>query len=83
MGHRLGPRSHASRGLRGLDGESGQAATGELVTVNPDESIEHAAQIMGEHNCSHLIVVAPDSGTPLGVISSLDIARGIAWGSRK
>lgn len=67
----------------GLDGETGDAATGELVTVSPDESIERAAQIMGEHNCSHLIVVAPDSGKPLGVISSLDIARGVAWGSRK
>ena len=67
----------------GLDGESGEAVTDELVTVSPDESIERAAQIMGEQDCSHLIVVAPDSGAPLGVISSLDIARGVAWGSRK
>lgn len=67
----------------GLDGEAGEAATGELVTVSPDESMERAAQIMGEHNCSHLIVVAPDSGKPQGVVSSLDIARGVAWGSRE
>jgi len=66
-----------------LDGAAGEAAIGELVTVNPDESIERAAQIMGEQDCSHLIVVAPDSGKPQGVISSLDIARGVAWGSRK
>jgi CBS domain-containing protein len=66
-----------------LDGEAGEAAIGELVTVSPDESMERAAQIMGEQDCSHLIVVATDSGKPLGVISSLDIARGIAWGSRK
>ena len=58
-----------------LDGEAGEAAIGELVTVSPDESMEQ--------DCSHLIVVATDSGKPLGVISSLDIARGIAWGSRK
>jgi CBS domain-containing protein len=66
-----------------LDGAAGEAATGELVTISPDESMERAAQIMGEQDCSHLIVVAPDSGKPLGVISSLDIARGVAWGSRK
>jgi CBS domain-containing protein len=65
------------------DGEAGEEATGELVTVSPDDDIDHAAQIMGERGCSHLIVVAPDSGKPLGVISSLDIARGIVWGSRK
>ncbi len=66
-----------------LDGAAGEAAIGELVTVSPDESMERAAQIMGEQDCSHLIVVAPDSGKPQGVISSLDIARGVAWGSRK
>ena len=67
----------------GLDAEAGEAAAGELITVSPDDDIDHAAQIMSEQNCSHLIVVAPDAGQPLGVISSLDIARGIAWGSRK
>jgi hypothetical protein len=30
---------------------------------------------MGEHDCSHLIVIEPDSGRPLGVVSSLDVAR--------
>jgi hypothetical protein len=38
---------------------------------------------MGEHDCSHLIVLAPDSEQPLGVISSLDVARGLVWGRRK
>ncbi len=66
-----------------LDGEAGEAASDDLVTVSPEQSIQHAAQIMGEHSCSHLIVIAPDSGQPLGVISSLDVARGLAWGSRK
>jgi CBS domain-containing protein len=66
-----------------LDAEAGEAAASEIVTINPDEDIERAAQIMGEHDCSHLIVVAPDSGQPLGVISSLDIARALASGPRR
>jgi CBS domain-containing protein len=63
-----------------LDAEAGEAAVSEIITINPDEDIERASQIMGEHDCSHLIVVSPDGVEPLGVISSLDAAR--ALGSR-
>jgi CBS domain-containing protein len=66
-----------------LHAEAGEAAASEIVTIGPEEDIECAAQIMGEHDCSHLIVVLPDSGQPLGVISSLDVARALAWGSRQ
>lgn len=65
-----------------LDYEAGEVAATEIVTISPKEDIERAAQVMGEHDCSHLIVVAPDSGRPLGVISSLDIARALVWGRR-
>jgi CBS domain-containing protein len=37
---------------------------------------------MSEHECSHLIVTDPDSGRPLGVVSSLDVARALVWGPR-
>lgn len=63
-----------------LDAEAGEAAASEIITINPDEDIKRAAQIMGEHDCSHLIVVSPDGVESLGVISSLDVAR--ALGSR-
>ncbi len=64
-----------------LDSESAEIATGKILTIDLEEDIEHAAQIMGENGCSHLIVLA-DTGQPVGVISSLDGARGIAWGPR-
>ena len=60
-----------------LDAEVGQVTASQIVTVNPDEKIERAAQIMAEHDCSHLVVVSPDRVEPLGVISSLDVARAL------
>jgi CBS domain-containing protein len=55
------------------------AAT-ELPTVTPDESLARAAQQMAEHEVTHLMVVSPTTGAPLGILSSLDIAGIIAWG---
>ena len=60
-----------------LDAEVGQVTASQIITVNPDENIERAAQIMAEHDCSHLVVVSPDGVEPLGVISSLDVARAL------
>lgn len=64
-------------GAGGLGEEAGQSAATEIVTVESDADVEQAARIMGEHECSHLIVTSPE-GRPLGVISSLDVARALA-----
>jgi CBS domain-containing protein len=69
-------------GASELDQDAGKLAASEIVTIEPHEHIQRAAQLMGEHECSHLIVVDPASGRPLGVISSLDVARGLVWGPR-
>ena len=53
------------------------AATG-FVVVQPDDTIEHAAQLMAEHDTAHLIVASPETGRPVGIVSSLDIARALA-----
>jgi CBS domain-containing protein len=60
---------------------AGAIAASPVVTVTPDDTVLHAAQLMREHSTAHLIVVA-DAGSPLpiGVISSLDIAGAIAAG---
>lgn len=55
------------------------AAT-ELISVTYGETLEHAAQLMAEHAVTHLLVVDPETGRPLGMISSLDIAAVIAHG---
>ena len=39
-----------------------------------------AAQLMSEHEVSHLVVVQPHSGHPVGVLSALDLAGVLAWG---
>lgn len=46
----------------------------ELVTVSSDDRLDHAAQLMVEHEVTHLIVLDPASGHPVGVLSTLDLA---------
>ena len=48
------------------------------VTVASSDELGHAAQLMVEHEVSHLIVVEPHASRPIGVLSTLDIARALA-----
>jgi CBS domain-containing protein len=64
--------------IRALDSReagvtAGPIAATEIVTVDPSESLDRAVQLMNEHEITHLVVVEKDF--PVGVISSLDIAR--------
>jgi CBS domain-containing protein len=52
-----------------------------LVTVNADEELGRAAELMTEHRVTHLVVVQPHSGHPVGVISTLDLVGVLAWGA--
>lgn len=65
-----------------MDAEAGEIAATEIVTIERGEEVQRAAQLMAEHECSHLIVTDPDTGRPLGVVSSLDVARALVWGMR-
>jgi CBS domain-containing protein len=47
-----------------------------VVTVALDESIRRAAELMVDHAVAHLVVVR--RGRPVGVISTLDLARVLA-----
>jgi CBS domain-containing protein len=60
--------------------QAGSVAATEIVTIAPGDEIHRAAQLMSEHECSHLVVFDPDIARPVGVISSLDVARALAWG---
>jgi CBS domain-containing protein len=53
---------------------AGIAAT-PLLMVEAADTLTRAAQIMGEHQVAHLIVVEPSSGRPIGMLSTLDVAR--------
>ena len=56
------------------------ACATEVVSVGPEETLARAAQLMAEHETSHLIVVDPSSERPVGVLSTLDLAGIVAWG---
>ena len=59
------------------EGTAGQFAATEPITASPSESLADVAQIMGEHDVAHLLVV-DDLAEPIGVVSTLDVARALA-----
>jgi CBS domain-containing protein len=54
---------------------AGQTAVTPLVTVASDDRLERAAELMAEKGVSHLAVLDPISKRPVGVLSTLDVAR--------
>jgi CBS domain-containing protein len=48
------------------------------VIVAPSDTLEHAAQLMAEHQTAHVMVVDPVTGDPAGIVSTLDVARAAA-----
>jgi CBS domain-containing protein len=57
---------------------AGTAAVTPLVTVEADGSIAEAGDLMAQHGIAHLAVTDPSTRRPIGVISTLDIARAVA-----
>jgi CBS domain-containing protein len=55
---------------------AGNLAALEAVAVAPDDELQRAAQLMAEHDVSHLIVRS--EGAPVGIVSTLDVARAAA-----
>ena len=55
---------------------AGNLAALDLVTVTPQDDLQEAARLMGEHDVAHLIVMV--DGRPAGVLSTLDVARAVA-----
>jgi len=66
----------ATATLAGAGSEAGVLASTEIVTVEPGDRLERAAQLMAEHQLTHLMVVA--GARPVGIVSTLDVAAGIA-----
>jgi CBS domain-containing protein len=59
---------------------AGETAVTPLVSVAADRSIAEAGSLMAQYGIAHLAVTEPGSRRPIGVISTLDIARAIAAG---
>jgi len=59
---------------------AGATAVTPLVSVAADSAIAEAGSLMAQYGIAHLAVTEPGSSRPIGVISTLDIARAIAAG---
>jgi CBS domain-containing protein len=55
---------------------AGDSGATELVVVSPSETLDRAAQLMSDHEVTHLVVVEDEK--PIGVLSSLDVAAVLA-----
>jgi CBS domain-containing protein len=69
--------------MAGLNPEAAGATAGRLaatdsLVVDPTDTLEHAAQLMVEHQTTHAVVVDPVTSRPIGILSTLDIARFLA-----
>ena len=58
--------------------EARTIAAAPVLTVAAEEELARAAQLMVEYEVAHLIVVEPRSGRPVGMLSTLDLARALA-----
>jgi CBS domain-containing protein len=59
---------------------AGDVASREPVTVASSASLAEAARLMSEHRLSHLVVVQPDGGEPVGVVSARGVTAALAYG---
>jgi CBS domain-containing protein len=57
---------------------AGATAASPVITAGPQETLERAAQLMREYGSAHLVVVDPASDRPVGILSTLDLARALA-----
>ena len=57
---------------------AGDIAAARRIDVGADEPLTAAARIMRDEGANHLVAV--QDGRPVGVISTLDMVRALAWG---
>jgi CBS domain-containing protein len=64
----------------GLDRTAGDCALAPVLTVEANAPLRDAGELMISHGVHHLVVVAPGTARPVGILSTLDVAGIIAWG---
>jgi CBS domain-containing protein len=62
---------------------AGETAITPLLLVKDDDTVARAVQLMIENGISHLAVVDSKTSRPVGVLSSLDVARLLAAKPRR
>ena len=56
------------------------ARTEPVARVAPEDPVGDAADLMVHHGVTHLVVVSERTGSPVGVVWTLDVARAAAEG---
>lgn len=56
---------------------AGEIARRDVLGVQPGESLLHAAGLMTQRDVAHLVVLSPGTDRPVGIVSSLDVARAV------
>lgn len=62
----------------GAPASAGDLATDPVITVRPAAPLQEAAEAMVRHGVHHVVVADPDRHTPVGVLSTVDIAAALA-----
>ena len=57
---------------------AGQVAATEPVIASPRDTLDDVARAMSDHDVAHLVVVDDKGADPVGVVSTLDLARAVA-----
>jgi CBS domain-containing protein len=65
----------------GFERTAGELALAPVVTVEANTPLPDAGELMIANDAQHLVVVAPESKRPIGVLSSLDLVAAIASGA--
>jgi CBS domain-containing protein len=69
----------AAAAVDDIDGRTaGTSARTPAVTVTRGESLQRAAELMRIYDVGHLVVVSSSARRPIGVLSTLDLARAVA-----
>lgn len=77
----ISDRDLVTAGLQ--DGPQRTAATmvhGPVLSIEPGMALREAAELMCEHDVSHVLVAEPERRQPVGILATLDVARVLAWG---
>ena len=53
------------------------AALTPVVMIVPEQTLGRAAELMTQYRTAHLVVVDPGTMDPIGVLSTLDVARAV------
>jgi CBS domain-containing protein len=64
------------------DRTAGETAVTPVVMVQRDDALAHAAQLMSEHEITHLVVADRRTERPVGVLSTLDVAAALTDATR-